>query len=110
MKNFVKSGDVIEFTATAAVASGEGVLLGQLFGYSAGAVALGEKGSLQVEAEVIAKKLATDVMAVGAAVNFDNTTKEVKLAAGDKAGVGIVTEAAGNGDVEVRIKLTPSAA
>ena len=46
-------------------------------------------------------------MVVGAVVNFDDTTKEVKLASGDLDGVGVVTEAAGAATTEVRIKLTP---
>ena len=50
MKNFVKPGNIIEFTAAADVESGEGVLLGAgLFGYSANKTANGEKGSLVVE-------------------------------------------------------------
>ena len=42
MKNFVQPGNTITLTAPHAVASGDGLLVGSIFGIAAGAAALGE--------------------------------------------------------------------
>ncbi len=42
MKNFVQPGNTITLTAPYAVASGDGLLVGSIFGIAAGAAALGE--------------------------------------------------------------------
>lgn len=108
MKTFVKPGINIEFIAAADVETGVGVLLGaNLFGYSINKTLSGEKGSLLTEGEVEVAKLAANVMAVGALVNFNDSTKEVQLATSTLDGVGIVTVAAGAATTTVRIKLTP---
>jgi len=107
MKNFVKPGNHI--TVDGPTVSGEGKLVGSLFGYATGDSASGTRNAeIVVEGVIKAAKLATDVMAVGAKVNWDDTTKEVKLASGDLDGVGTVVKAAGNGDTEVEIRLTPA--
>ena len=47
--NFVQNGDYLDFTAGAAVASGELVQLGSLFGVAQGAVANGGTGTLSMK-------------------------------------------------------------
>ena len=42
MKNYVQPGNTITLTAPYAVASGDGLLVGSIFGIAAGAAALGE--------------------------------------------------------------------
>ena len=42
MKNFVQPGNTITLTAPYAVASGDGLLVGSIFGIAAGAAAIGE--------------------------------------------------------------------
>jgi len=42
MKNFVQPGNTITLTAPYAVASGDGLLVGSIFGIAAGDAALGE--------------------------------------------------------------------
>ena len=106
MKNFVKPGNHI--TVDGPTTSGLGKLVGtSLFGVAIATVASGEKGELVVEGEVEVAKLSTDVMAVGAKVNWNDTNEEVQNATSDLDGVGTVSVAAGNGDTTVRIKLTP---
>lgn len=109
MKNFVKSGDVIEVIApSGGTISGRLNLFGAaLFGVETDTVAEGLKASLQVEGEISVAKLAANNMIVGVKVNFNDATKEVQLATSTLDGVGIVTVAAGAAITEVRIKLTP---
>ena len=42
MRNFVQPGNTITLTAPYAVASGDGLLVGSIFGIAAGTAALGE--------------------------------------------------------------------
>ena len=108
MKNFVQRGDTIDVIAPAGgMVSGQGVQVGSLFGYAVADKAAGELGAVEVEGVVDAKKLLTDVVAVGAKLNWDDTAKQLKVAAGDLAAVATVIEAAGNGDQTVKVKLTP---
>lgn len=107
MKNFVKPGDHIEVDGP--TVSGEGKLVGAaLFGVAIATVAASEKGALVVEGEVDIAKLAADNLVAGQKVNWDDTAKEVKAAAGDLDAVGTVTVDADNTKTSVRIKLTPT--
>lgn len=108
MKNFIQPGNSIDVAApTGGMTSGVGVQIGSLFGVAIETKAQTLIGSIQVEGVVQIAKLGTDVMAVGAKVNWNNTTKQVQLAAGDLAAVATVVEAAGNGITTVKVKLTP---
>lgn len=107
MKNSVQRGKYIDVAAPADVASGEGVRILSLFGIAAKTVLATEIVAILTEGVLSVAKLTTDVMAVGVKVNWNNATGEVQLATSTLDGVGTVIEAAGNGILEVQIKLTP---
>jgi predicted RecA/RadA family phage recombinase len=108
MKNYIQPGDAIDVAApVGGVVSGRGVMIGSLFGISSVTAAAAEMVSIDVEGVFSVAKLSTDVMAVGAKVNWNDTTKQLQNAAGDLAAVATVVEAAGNPSSVVKVKLTP---
>lgn len=107
MKNSIQRGKYIDVAAPADVLSGKGVMIGSLFGLAAKSVLATETVAILTEGVSSVDKLTTDVMAVGAKVNWNNANKELQLATTTLDGVGTVIEAAGNGILEVQIKLTP---
>jgi predicted RecA/RadA family phage recombinase len=48
MKNFIQKGDTVPFTAPAAVVSGQGVLIGAMFGVAVASAASGTPVELQL--------------------------------------------------------------
>lgn len=108
MKNDVQRGDNIDVVLTATKLSGQGNLTGaNLFGIMFANGVSGETRAVGIEGVYSVAKLTTDVMVVGAKVNWNNANTEVQLATSTLDGVGTVIEDAGNGILEVKIKLTP---
>ena len=92
MKNYVQPGDMITFTAAAALASGAGVLVGALFGVSASDYAAGETNAEMKTTGVF--DLAADpaaTAAIGAKAYWDDANKRVTATA---AGATAATAAA----------------
>lgn len=106
MKNYLQKGDNLDLIAPAGgVVSGLGYVLGSILVFAMATKAAGETFAGVNEGVIKAAKLTTDVMAVGAKVNYNNTTKEFQIATSDLDASAIVVEAAGNGDTEVKVKL-----
>ncbi|HWP25926.1 MAG TPA: DUF2190 family protein [Xanthobacteraceae bacterium] len=106
MKNFIQRGDMVTVTApTGGVTSGQGVLVGNLFGIAAKAAAEGESVEIATVGVYELAKLASALIAAGDRVAWDNTAKQVVLPATGMVPVGIATFAAGNGVTTVRVRL-----
>ncbi|MBX9926000.1 MAG: DUF2190 family protein [Hyphomicrobiaceae bacterium] len=106
MKNFVQRGDVITVTApTGGVTSGQGVLVGNLFGVAATTVAEGASVEMATVGVYELPKLVSAVIAAGARVAWDNTAKQVVVPGTGMVPIGIATLAAGNGVATVRVRL-----
>jgi predicted RecA/RadA family phage recombinase len=106
MKNFIQRGDMVTVTApTGGVTSGQGVLVGNLFGVAAKTAAEGESVEIATVGVYELHKLASAVIAAGARVAWDDTAKQVVLPGAGKAPIGIATLAAGNGVATVRVRL-----
>lgn len=103
--NFIQPGEVIDFTAAAALASGAGVLIGKRLGVALGAVANGAQGVAQVTGVFSLPKLSTDVVTQGAELYWDDTNKRLTLTATANTLAGYAWAAAGNGETTVKIKL-----
>lgn len=114
MKNFVQPGNNLTVAAPYAVDSGEGVLIGQLFGIAAGDADNGADVDIATVGVFDIAKKSADVFTVGAPVYFDTATKTARSgtttdsnSAGEwEALIGVCTEAAGAGATTVRVKLT----
>lgn len=110
MKNYLMSGDVIPFTASANVKSGDGVLLGStgLFGVSAGDVASGDEGQAQTKGVFTLPKTSANTPSQFANAYWDASAKEVTTTATDNTLIGVFIESYGNGDTEADVLLVPS--
>jgi predicted RecA/RadA family phage recombinase len=110
MKNYVQPGNTITLTAPYAVASGDGLLVGSVFGVAAGDAANAET----VEAALIGvfdlKKVASQAWSAGDKVYWDNTNKVATKTASGNTVIGVATEAVGGGasDTIGRVRLNGS--
>jgi predicted RecA/RadA family phage recombinase len=106
MKTFIQNGDVITVTApTGGVASGDGVIVGSLFGIAAFTAAEGEAVEIATRGVYVLPKEPTAVIAAGDQVAWDATEKRIDLPGTGLYPVGIATEAAGTGITTVRVRL-----
>jgi len=107
MKNYVQKGENITVTAAAAATSGAGVLVGNLFGIAAGDAAIGEDLDLVTVGVFTMPKVATDVIAVGAPVYWDDSAKLVTTDddTGNNPEVGLAVTAAANPSGSVNVRL-----
>lgn len=85
--------------------SGQGVLVGNLFGVVAKTAAEGESVEIATIGVYELPKLASAVIAAGDPVAWDNTAKEVNEPDTGRYPIGIAIEAAGNGVAKVRVRL-----
>jgi len=106
MKTFIQRGDMISVAApTGGVTSGQGVIVGNLFGVAAMSVAEGESVEIATVGVYELPKFASAVIAAGAHVAWDDTAKEVVLPDTGMVPIGIATVAAGNGVTTVQVRL-----
>jgi predicted RecA/RadA family phage recombinase len=87
------------------VTSGQGVLVGNLFGVAATTAADGDNVEIATVGVYEPPKLVSAVIAAGARVAWDDTAKQVVLPGTGMAPIGIATLAAGNGAATARVRL-----
>ena len=108
--NFSKEAKVIDFAPAADVLSGALVGVGPIMGVAIDDIATGALGPVMIAGQFSLPKLVTDVVAVGDALNFDQSTGEVTVVAvataGDITGAAVAVGAAGNGATTVEAVLT----
>ncbi len=105
MRNFIQPGDSITIEAPAALESGEGLLVGQLFGVAATKVASGATVALSTAGVFdLPKEATTDTFSLGDPVEWDAVNKRViALDSGHKIGVATGAAVATAGTVSVRL-------
>ncbi len=110
MKNYVQPGNTITLTAPYAVASGDGLLVGSIFGVASGTAALGETVEAALTGVYDLKKVASQAWAAGDKVYWDNTAKEATKTTTSNTliGVAVVAVAGGAGDTIGRVRLNAS--
>lgn len=105
MKNFISQGNTLTITAGTNVASGDGVLVGSLFGVAAGDIANGAEGVITLTGVYDLPKVASQAWAVGDLVYW-NGTACTKTAGTDKLiGVAVAPVAGGANDKIGRVRL-----
>ncbi len=107
MRNYVQPGSTITLTAPYAVASGDGLLVGAVFGIAAGAAASGEPVETALVGVYDLKKVASQAWSVGDKVYWDNTAKEATKTTTSNTLIGVAIEAVacGAGDTIGRVRL-----
>ena len=106
MKTFIQTGDVITVPAsTGGITSGNGVLVGSLFGVATSTAAEGEPAEVATTGVYTLPKANSAVLALGARVAWDNTAKVVTTLGTGRYPIGIAVEDAGNGATTVAVRL-----
>ena len=102
MKNFIQSGDVIEYTPTEnPVFSGEVAVIGERIGVAVADILPGQAGALRVRGVVELPKAAGAEIAIGAAVGWDGQA----IVAGGGAPAGYAAAPAAADAATVRVNL-----
>jgi predicted RecA/RadA family phage recombinase len=104
MKNFVQPGDTVTVVAPVAVNSGEGLLVGALFGIATGTAAIGANVEMITKGVVDLPKAAVAVTQ-GAKVYWDNAAKNVTTTSAGNTLIGCAIVAAAVGDATTRVRL-----
>lgn len=107
MKNFVQNGEYVEVALPYARLSGEGVLVGSLFGVcvvdgaSSASINIHTEGVYDLTAATGAGTDAT----VGAAAYWDNTAKKVTSVSTNNTLIGVFLAAKATADAVARVRL-----
>ena len=112
MQNFISHGDTLTFTASADVASGDGVLVGEAFGIATGDVANGEVGTLKLTGVFDLPKTASQAWTVGAPIYWDASGKKCTSTASTNKRIGFAVLAVGGtaGETIGRVRLNGTTA
>ncbi len=108
MKNYIQPGNVLPLTMPAAVKSGDGVLVGTLFGVAAIDGASGAVVDCALTGVYELPK-ATGAITQGQAIYWDNTAKKVTGTASSNRLIGAAIEAAVSGAATLRVRLAGAA-
>lgn len=110
MKNYVQPGNTITLTAPYAVTSGDGLLVGSIFGIASGDAASGEPIEAALVGVFDLKKVASQAWAAGDKVYWDNTAREATKTTTSNTliGVAVAAVAGGTGDTIGRVRLNGS--
>jgi predicted RecA/RadA family phage recombinase len=107
MKTYIQPGHAITLIAPYAVASGDGLLVGAIFGVASHDAASGAEVETQLTGVLDLAKTASQAWAAGAKVYWDNTAKRVTNVASGNTLVGVAVHAVGGGADETigRVRL-----
>jgi predicted RecA/RadA family phage recombinase len=110
MKTYVQPGNTITLAAPYAVASGDGLLVGSIFGVAIAAAALNDPVETIVDGVLDLKKVGSQAWTVGAKVYWDNTNKQTTTTSSGNTLIGVAVEAVGSGAGETvgRVRLNGS--
>jgi predicted RecA/RadA family phage recombinase len=108
MKNFVQRGENLTLPAPYAVSSGDGALVGSIFGVAAGDAENGADVDLVTEGVFEMPKVAALAISIGEKIYWDNATKLVNKTSSGNTLIGVAVSAAANpsGTVNVRLNGT----
>jgi predicted RecA/RadA family phage recombinase len=105
MKNFIQPGDSLGITAPYALTSGQGALVGALFGVAAYDAAISAAVEIQTEGVFDLTKEPALAITAGARVFWDTTNRRITTTLTGNFQVGIATQAALAADTTVRVTL-----
>jgi len=110
MKNYVQPGITLTLTAPYAVTSGDGLLVGAIFGVAAGDAASGATVEAALTGVFDLTKIGSQAWTVGAKVYWDDTNKRCTTVATDNTLIGVAVEAVagGAGDTIGRVRMNGS--
>ena len=96
MKNFIQEGITLTLAAPYAVVSGDGLLVGSIFGVATGDAANGAEVEAITRGVFSLKKTSAQAWTVGALIYWDNTAKECTTTVSTNKLIGVAVAAAVN--------------
>ena len=110
--NYIQPGEVVEHTATANLASGQVVAMGNILGVALKDIPSGSPGPVQITGVFVVPKVAGAVIAQGESLTWDASAAAfddnlATPASGDITGAAATAfEDAGNGATSLKVKLS----
>ena len=108
MRNHVQPGRTLTLPAPADVKSGEGVIVGSIFGVANGDAATGEDVDLDVEGVFDLPKVSALAINPGDLVYWVAADKAVTKTASGNTKIGVATATAANPSASVNVRLNGS--
>ena len=110
MKNAAQPGRTIPLPAPYAVTSGDGLLVGSIFGFASTSAGAGESVETTLVGVFDIKKTASQAWAIGDKVYWDNVAKEATKTSTNNTLLGAAIEPVGNSASETtgRVRLNGS--
>ena len=110
MKNAAQPGRTIPLPAPYPVASGDGLLVGAIFGFASTSAGAGESVETTLVGVFDIKKTASQAWAIGDKVYWDNVAKEATKTSTNNTLIGAAIEPVGNSTSETigRVRLNGS--
>jgi len=110
MRNYIQPGHAITLLAPHDVVSGDGLLVGAIFGVAGHDALSGAEVETQLTGVIDIGKAASQAWTAGARVYWDNTAKRVTNVASGNTLIGVAVLAVGSGAEEVvgRVRLNAS--
>jgi predicted RecA/RadA family phage recombinase len=107
MRNYIQPGHAITLAAPYDVASGDGLLVGSIFGVATHDASTGAEVEAQLTGVVEITKVGTQAWTAGARVYWDDTNKRATNVATDNTLIGVAVLAVGASAEEVvgRVRL-----
>lgn len=106
MENFIQNGETIAFTSpTGGVSSGDGVLVGNLFGVAVADYAEAATGQMVTRGVFTLPKLSTDTLTEHQKVYWDATNSRVTETSLDNYPIGVSVAVAGSGTTTAKVRL-----
>ena len=105
MRNFVQSGAALTLAAPYAVTSGQGALIGSLFGVASVTLASGAQGAFQIEGVYELTKVSAQAWTPGALIYWDNAARNCTTVLTGNKLIGVASEAAANPSATGRVRL-----
>ena len=105
MKTFVMEGRTITLIAPYAVTSGNGMLVGSIFGVASADAALNADVEAVLEGVFLLTKLTGTAWTQGALIYWDNAAKNCTVVATGNKLIGVATAAAASGDAVGNVRL-----
>lgn len=108
MKNYVQTGDNLTLTAPYAVDSGDGALVGSIFGVCASDAESGDEVDIVTVGVFELPKTSALAIAIGDKLYWDDTAKVVNKTSSGNTLVGVAVTAAVNPSATVNVRLNGS--
>lgn len=108
MRNFIQRGDTLTLPAPYDVRSGDGALIGAIFGVAAENAANGTLVDLATRGVFTLPKVTAQAVALGAPVFWDDTARTVTTDGAGKPRIGVAVAAAGTPSATLDVRLNGS--